>query len=198
MWKLINLNLNIRVLSLFLGFFLIARPAYSIPTSIDELKESIGGMCAEFGMQFCASEPKKDEQKKGPRKFTETEQQILTRLAEQQDRLKLREMELDRREGQLKTFQEDIHRQISQLEKLQKNIERDIESKKAQDDKQLDKAVAFYSKMTPATAAESISKLDRKIAVSILKRMKEKQASLVLSSMGAEESASIIAEIAKK
>jgi flagellar motility protein MotE (MotC chaperone) len=36
------------------------------------------------------------------------------------------------------------------------------------------------------------------IAVSILKQMKEKQASLVLSSMDAEESASIIEEITRK
>ena len=107
-------------------------------------------------------------------------------------------MELDRREGQLKTFQEDIQRQITRLEKLQGEIERNIEKKKTQDNKQLEKAVALYSKMDAVTAAQSISKLDRKIAVNILKQMKEKQASLVLSSMKAEESASLIKDITRK
>ena len=52
--------------------------------------------------------------------------------------------------------------------------------------------------MDAVTAAQSISNLDRKIAVNILKQMKEKQASLVLSSMTAEESASLIKDITRK
>ncbi|GIT70589.1 MAG: hypothetical protein Ct9H300mP28_04030 [Pseudomonadota bacterium] len=84
------------------------------------------------------------------------------------------------------------------MEKLQQEIERDIEKKKNQDDSQLEKAVALYSKMDAATAAQSITKLDRVIAVNILKQMKEKQASLVLASMGATESANLIAEMTTK
>ena len=84
------------------------------------------------------------------------------------------------------------------MEKLQREIEQDIEKKKNQDDSQLEKAVALYSKMDAVTAAESMSKLDRGIAVNILKQMKEKQASLVLASMGASESANLIAEMTTK
>ena len=177
---------------------MMARPAYSIPTTIEELKKSIGSICADYGIDFCAVEEEEVSKKKKPRKFTETEQKILTRLAEQQERLRVRSLELDRRENQLKALQEDIQRQISQLEKLQQEIEKDIEKKKTQDNSQLEKAVALYSKMDAATAAQSIAKLDRTIAVNILKQMKEKQASLVLSSMGAAESAKLIAEMTTK
>jgi flagellar motility protein MotE (MotC chaperone) len=177
---------------------LLARPAYSIPTSIDELKQSFGTLCADYGLDFCAVEADVQKKAKKPRKFTETEKKILTRLAEQQDRLRMRSVELDRREGQLKTLQEDIQRQVSQLEKLQQEIEKDIVKKKTQDDAQLIKAVALYSKMDAGTAAQSLGKLERKIAVNILKQMKEKQASLILSSMGAAESASMIEEITRK
>ena len=52
--------------------------------------------------------------------------------------------------------------------------------------------------MDAATAAQSLTKLDRGIAVNILKQMKEKQASLVLASMGATESANLIAEMTTK
>ncbi|MEC8971938.1 MAG: hypothetical protein VYA75_02570 [SAR324 cluster bacterium] len=179
-------------------FVMMARPAYSIPTTIDEIKQSFGALCADYGLEFCASEPDAVKKTKKPHKFTESEKEILTRLAEQQSRLRLRALELDRREGQLKTLQEDIQRQVSQLEKLQQEIENDIKKKKNQDNTQLQKAVALYSKMDAAIAAQSLAKLDRMIAVSILKQMKEKQASLVLSSMGAEESASIIEEITRK
>lgn len=196
--KIFNIINNYRFLYLFFGIIMLARPAYSIPTSIDELKQSFGALCADYGLDFCAVEADVQKKAKKPRKFTETEKKILTRLAEQQDRLRMRSVELDRREGQLKTLQEDIQRQVSQLEKLQREIEKDIVKKKTQDDAQLIKAVALYSKMDAATAAQSLGKLERKIAVNILKQMKEKQASLILSSMGAAESASMIEEITRK
>ena len=196
--KLLNFINEFKYLYLLFGFVMMARPAYSIPTTIDEIKQSVGSLCADYGLEFCALEPGAEKKAKKAHKFTESEKKILTRLAEQQERLRLRAMELDRREGQLKTLQEDIQRQITRLEKLQREIERNIEKKKTQDNKQLEKAVALYSKMDAVTAAQSISKLDRTIAVNILKQMKEKQASLVLSSMTAEESASLIKDITRK
>ena len=196
--KLLNIINKFKYLYLLFGFVMMARPAYSIPTTIDEIKQSVGSLCADYGLVFCALEPEAGKKAKKAHKFTESEKKILTRLAEQQERLRLRAMELDRREGQLKTLQEDIQRQITRLEKLQREIERNIKKKKTQDNKQLEKAVALYSKMDAVTAAQSISKLDRTIAVNILKQMKEKQASLVLSSMTAEESASLIKDITRK
>ena len=198
MKKILKLINDFRFLYLFIVIFMMARPAYSIPTTIDEIKQSFGALCADYGLEFCASEPDAVKKLKKPHKFTESEKEILTRLAEQQSKLRLRAIELDRREGQLKTLQEDIQRQVSQLEKLQQEIEKDIKKKKNQDNTQLQKAVALYSKMDAAIAAQSLAKLDRMIAVSILKQMKEKQASLVLSSMDAEVSASIIEEITRK
>lgn len=144
--KILNIINNFRFLYLFIIFVMMARPAYSIPTTIEELKKSIGSICADYGIDFCAVEEEEVSKKKKPRKFTETEQKILTRLAEQQERLRVRSLELDRRENQLKALQEDIQRQISQLEKLQQEIEKDIEKKKTQDNSQLEKAVALYSK----------------------------------------------------
>ena len=198
MKKILNLINDFKFLYLFIVIFMMARPAYSIPTSIEELKKSIGLICADYGIDFCSVEEEEAKKKKKPRKFTETEQKILTRLAEQQKLLSVRSLELDRRENQLKSLQEDIQRQVTQLEKLQQEIERDIEKKKNQDDSQLEKAVALYSKMDATTAAQSITKLDQGIAVNILKQMKEKQASLVLASMGATESANLIAEMTTK
>ena len=198
MKKILNLINYFRILYLFIVIFMMARPAYSIPTSIEELKKSIGSICAGYGIDFCAVGEEEVKKKKKPRKFTETEQKILTRLADQQKLLSARSLELDRRENKLKSLQEDIQRQVTQLEKLQQEIERDFEKKKNQDDSQLGKAVALYSKMDAATAAQSITKLDQGIAVNILKQMKEKQASLVLASMGATESANLIAEMTTK
>ena len=156
-----------------------------------------GNLCQEYGLEFCATPPKEKKEEKS-KEFTETEKEILTRLSQQQERITHREKDLDRREQQLKALQEDVQRQITQLEKLQQEIVKNIDRKKQQDDAMLDKVVGFYAKMPAATAAESIVKLETKVAVAILMRMKEKQASEVLANMPAEQSAKMIAEIAKK
>ncbi len=187
------------MLPLLLGSILVARPAYSIPTTLEEGQQLIGKICAEFGIEFCAYVPQEDEaDAKKPLRLTATERQILTRLVEQQEALERRGRDLDRRETQLQALQEDVQRQIVQLERVQLDIEQSIETKKAQDIEQLEKAVSFYTRMDPTAAALSIANLDQKTAVNILMRMKDKQASAVLESMTAERSSELIDSIARK
>jgi len=190
---------KIIIMGVFFAMICQARPAYSIPTSLDDLSESVKALCRDYGLEFCAGPPK-DSAGDAPKKreFTETEKQILSRLVEQSEQIKQRETDLSRREAQFKALQEDIQRQISQLEKLQREIERDISKKKSQDQAKLDKAVSFYAKMDAATAAQSIAKLDQSTAVRILIRMKDKQAAEVLGNMGPDKSAELIAEITNK
>ena len=187
------------MLPLLLGSILVARPAYSIPATLEEGQQLIGKICAEFGIEFCAYVPQEDEaDAKKPLRLTATERQILTRLVEQQEVLERRGRDLDRRETQLQSLQEDVQRQIVQLERIQLDIEQSIETKKAQDIEQLEKAVSFYTRMDPTAAALSIANLDQKTAVNILMRMKDKQASAVLESMTAERSSELIDSIARK
>ncbi|MEK9563291.1 MAG: hypothetical protein VW492_08095 [Deltaproteobacteria bacterium] len=187
------------VMPLLLGSLLIARPAYSIPTTLEEGQQWIGEICADFGIEFCAYVPQEDEaDAKKPLRLTATERQVLTRLVEQQENLERRGRDLDRRETQLQALQEDVQRQIVQLERIQQDIEQSIETKKAQDIEQLEKAVSFYTRMDPTAAALSIANLDQKTAVNILMRMKDKQASAVLESMTAERSSELIDAIARK
>ena len=104
MKKILNLINDFKFLYLFIVIFMMARPAYSIPTSIEELKKSIGSICTDYGIDFCAVEEEEVKKEKNPRKFTETEQKILTRLAEHQKLLSARSLELDRRENKLKSL----------------------------------------------------------------------------------------------
>lgn len=187
------------VMPLLLGSLLMARPAYSIPTTLEEGQQWIGKLCSDFGIEFCAYVPQEnDADAKKPLRLTATERQVLTRLVEQQENLERRGRDLDRRETQLQALQEDVQRQIVQLERIQQDIEQSIETKKAQDIEQLEKAVSFYTRMDPAAAAQSIANLDQKTAVNILMRMKDKQASAVLESMTAERSSELIDAIARK
>lgn len=199
MLRFFSVSRLLAVTAVSLSSLLMARPAYSIPTSVEEGKQLVGEVCADLGLDFCAfTPPDPAAEANKPLQLTATERQVLTRLLDQQQELQDRSQNLDRRETQLKALQEDVQRQIVQLERLQTEIEQSIEAKKAQDVEQLEKAVSFYARMDPVAAAQSIANLDQKTAVNILLLMKDKQASAVLSSMTAERSAELIAEIARK
>ena len=133
------------MLPLLLGSMLVARPAYSIPTTLEEGQQLIGKICADFGIEFCAYVPQEDEaDAKKPLRLTATERQILTRLVEQQEALQRRDRDLDRRETQLQALQEDVQRQIVQLERIQLDIEQSIETKKL-------KILSSLRKLSPFT-----------------------------------------------
>ena len=193
---------RISSLAVFVLIFSSVRPAYSIPTSLSELEQMIGEFCAEYSfLDFCAIQPTSVEAKEQQpiwENLTESEKEILLQLLERQQALKEREQGLDRRENQLKALQEDVQRQIAQLERLQEKIQKDIAVKKLQDSQQLDKAIEFYRRMDPATAAQSLANLDQKIAVNILIKMNPKNSSEILANMAATKSADLIAAIAKK
>lgn len=186
-----------RILIMILCGMFFAEFAYAalpLPSFIEDF-------CRNQGLDICAGETKPDAQKETKQKkrvFTESEKQVLTRLLEKEKQLKAKEIALNRRQGQLKALEEDIQGQIAQLEKLQQEVEKDIDRKKVQDREQLNKAVEFYAKMEPAKAAASIAQLNTKIAVQILLKIKEKQASAILAGMEAEKSARLIEEIARK
>ena len=49
------------MLPLLLGSILVARPAYSIPTTLKEGQQLIGKICADYGIEFCAYVPQEDK-----------------------------------------------------------------------------------------------------------------------------------------
>ena len=76
------------MMPLLLCSLLLARPAYSIPTTLEEGQQWIGELCADYGIEFCAFVPQEDEaDAKKPLRLTATERQILTRLVEPQENL---------------------------------------------------------------------------------------------------------------
>jgi hypothetical protein len=52
------------------------RPAYSIPSSLEEFQKMFGNLCYEYGLDFCASPPKSEEEGNKRKEFGEREKQI--------------------------------------------------------------------------------------------------------------------------
>ena len=53
MTKKLNFMNNFKALLIFIILAMLTRPAYSIPTTIDELKKTLGDFCSDFGIDFC-------------------------------------------------------------------------------------------------------------------------------------------------
>ena len=64
MKKILNLVNDFKLLYLFIVIFMIARPAYSIPTTIEEFKKSIGSICLDYGIDFCSVKEEEEKKKK--------------------------------------------------------------------------------------------------------------------------------------
>ena len=53
---------NISLLFFFFMLIMQVRPAYSIPSSLEEFQQMFGNLCYEYGLDFCASPPKSEEE----------------------------------------------------------------------------------------------------------------------------------------
>ena len=53
--------------------FFLSRPAYSIPSSLDDVKKMFGNLCYEYELEFCAVTPQAEKRQEKRKEFTETE-----------------------------------------------------------------------------------------------------------------------------
>ncbi len=103
-----------------------------------------------------------------------------------------RKAELDRREAEIVKLEEELQKQregieekIKQLENMRKQISETLKGRVEQDQEKVAKLVEVYSSMKPAQASKIIETLNEDLAVSLLDKMKKKNAAEILNSMSA-------------
>lgn len=109
-------------------------------------------------------------------------------------RLNERKVELDRREAELAKLEEELQKQrmgiegkIKQLETMRAEISATLKGRVEQDQEKVAKLVDVYSNMKPASASRVIESLNDDLAVTILDRMKKKNAAEILNMMSAQK-----------
>lgn len=107
-------------------------------------------------------------------------------------RLNDRKVELDRREAELSKLEEELQKQrvgieekIKQLETMRAEISETLKGRVEQDKEKVAKLVDVYSNMKPTSASRVIESLNEDLAVTILDRMKKKNAAEILNTMSA-------------
>lgn len=109
-------------------------------------------------------------------------------------RLNERKVELDRREAELAKLEEELQKQrmgiegkIKQLETMRAEISATLKGRVEQDQEKVAKLIDVYSNMKPVSASRVIETLNEDLAVTILDRMKKKNAAEILNMMSAQK-----------
>jgi flagellar motility protein MotE (MotC chaperone) len=118
-------------------------------------------------------------------KWTPEELSFFKKLNDRKSELDRREAEIVKLEEELQKQREGIEEKIKQLEGMRKQISETLKGRVEQDQEKVAKLVDVYSNMKPTQASKIIETLNEDLAVSILDKMKKKNAAEILNTMAA-------------
>lgn len=118
-------------------------------------------------------------------KWTPEELSFFKKLNDRKAELDRREAEIVKLEEELQKQREGIEEKIKQLEEMRKQISETLKGRVEQDQEKVAKLVDVYSNMKPTQASKIIETLNEDLAVSILDKMKKKNAAEILNTMAA-------------
>jgi flagellar motility protein MotE (MotC chaperone) len=101
------------------------------------------------------------------------------------------EKRIAEKKSELLVIQDDINKKIAELTKLRDEIKQEKAQKKAVEEQQFKHLIKIYSAMKPQNAADLIDKLDIKLAIELLSRMKGDDVGKILSFVKIEKAAKI-------
>jgi len=152
-----------------------------------------------------ASEPQKDPKevakptkKAEPGKQGGEETIDLSLLKKKKTELKEREKYLEKRKMQLVALEDEINKKIASLTRLRNEIKAEMEKKKTNEEKKLKHLIKIYSAMKPVKAASLIEKLDIRLAIELLSKMKGDTVGGILSFVAVEKAAKISEGLLRK
>ena len=101
------------------------------------------------------------------------------------------EKRISEKKSELLAIQDDINKKIAELTKLRDEIKTEKVKKKAAEEQQFKHLIKIYSAMKPQNAADLIDKLDIRLAIELLSKMKGDDVGKILSFVKIEKAAKI-------
>ncbi len=142
-----------------------------------------------------ASEQKKDADKaemKNEKNDTKAGETIdLKFIIQQKAEFEKEEKRIAQKKVELLAIQDDINKKIATLTKLRDEIKAEKDKKNAAEEQQFKHLIKVYSAMKPQNAADLIEKLDIKLAIELLSKMKGDNVGKILSFVKIEKAAKI-------
>ncbi len=133
-----------------------------------------------------------------PFSLTDSEIELLQKLAARREQLEKRSLELEQREVLLSAAEARIEERIQELKTLQANIEGMIEQRDQKQEAQLRSLVKIYESMKPKEAARIFEELDMAVLLEVIDRMKERKSAPILAKMNPDKAKEVTVELADK
>ncbi|KAA5605745.1 hypothetical protein F1188_08970 [Roseospira marina] len=133
-----------------------------------------------------------------PPGFTQSEINLLQRLAERREELDAMERELRNRAALLQAAEQRIETRISELKDLETVIQGLLAEHSAQEQARIDQLVSIYATMKPKDAARIFNDLDMPILLRVIETMKERSAAAIMAQMTPERAKEVTTELARR
>ncbi|MCK5165929.1 MAG: hypothetical protein KAQ66_01375 [Rhodospirillaceae bacterium] len=132
-----------------------------------------------------------------PTLLTQTEIDLLQKLAERREVIDLRAKELETREAMLQAAEGRIDKKIDDFKALKATLDGLIKQYDGQQDSQLASLVKIYENMKPKDAARIFEELDMGVLLMVTERMKERSLAPVMAKMDPIKAMEMTVELAK-
>ncbi|MDH3336092.1 MAG: hypothetical protein OEL50_05560, partial [Rhodospirillaceae bacterium] len=132
-----------------------------------------------------------------PTLLTQTEIDLLQKLAERRQEIELRAREMDTREAMLKAAEARIDKKIDDFKVLKATLDDLIKQYDGQQDAQLASLVKIYENMKPKDAARIFEEMEMTTLLMVAERMKERSLAPVMAKMDPIKAKEMTVELAK-
>lgn len=130
-----------------------------------------------------------------PTLLTQSEIDLLQKLAERRVEIDARARELEKREAMLAAAESRIDRKIEEFRALQATIESLVKTYDDQQDKKLQSLVKIYENMKPKDAARIFEELEMDVLIKVAERMKERSLAPILAKMNPQRAREVTVEL---
>lgn len=133
-----------------------------------------------------------------PAMVTDSELEVLQKLADRRAELEKRSRDIETRERLLQATEKRIDAKLAELQAIQTTINGLLSQHDKQKEEQLRSVVKIYENMKPKDAARIFDELDMAILLDVVERMREAKTAPVLASMSAAKAKAVTAALAQR
>ena len=147
-----------------------------------------------------AAEQAKDNEVRAKKNEKKTKEETidLKYLISMKLEIEKQEKSVAAKKAELLSIQDEINKKIEKLTELRDEIRAEVAKKQVIEDQKLKHLIKVYSTMKPQNAAELIEKLDIKLAVELMSKMKGDDVGKILSFVKIEKAAEISEGLVKR
>jgi flagellar motility protein MotE (MotC chaperone) len=133
-----------------------------------------------------------------PSMVTDSELDVLQKLAERRVELNRRSQRLDTRGRLLQATEKRIEAKLNDLAKVQNTISALLKTHDKEQEAKFRSIVKIYETMKPKAASRIFEQLDMTVLLDIIERMREVKASAIISKMSSEKAKSVTIALAER